>query len=133
MSQRKPYKYHKRGKERFIKLGWWIIDSPAWQALSAGARSLYVELKRQFNGHNNGSVFLSHRDAADRLNATRPTVAKWFKELEQWGFIRMTQKHYLGSEGYGKAAHYALTEYPDSNRPATKEFMNIRAEKIKSP
>jgi hypothetical protein len=34
------------------------IDSPAWRALSHGARSLYMALKRRFgiNIHNNGKI-----------------------------------------------------------------------------
>ena len=33
-------------------------------ALKPGPRALYVELKRRYNGVNNGSIYLSHRDAS---------------------------------------------------------------------
>jgi hypothetical protein len=39
------------------------INNPAWKALSHGARSLYVALKRRYsqNLHNNGRIYLSQR------------------------------------------------------------------------
>ena len=41
------------------------LDSPAWRAMSLGARVLYAALKRQYwsNLHNNGRVWISHRTA----------------------------------------------------------------------
>lgn len=120
----KPYKHHKKGAGRFVQLPHWVMDSPAWCHLKPGPRALYVELKRQYNGHNNGTVFLSHRDAAKRLNCGRDTVAGYFQELIAHGFIVVTRGHCLGPDGQGQAAHYALTEEPHETKPATKDFMH---------
>ena len=75
-----------------------------------GPRALYVELKRQYNTHNNGAIFLSHRDAAKALGVHRNTIGTWFRVLEERGFIFETCGSYLGPSGVGKAATYALTE-----------------------
>ena len=101
-----------------------FLSSNAWSSLKPAPRALYIELKRQYNGFNNGKVFLSQRDASERLNINRSTVGRYFKELIDKGFLVETQGHCLGSQGNGKAAHYALTELPLNEKPATKEFMS---------
>ena len=75
-----------------------------------GPRALYVELKRRYTGSNNGRIILSHRDAAAALSVHRNTMGPWFDELEEHGFIRMTQAPHLGPSGVGKASVWALDE-----------------------
>ena len=121
----KPYKVHKRGAGRHVQLPEWLQASEAWATLKPGPRALYVELKRRFNGSNNGRIILSHRDAAKLLNVHRNTLGAWFKELESRGFLRMTQGHHLGPSGIGLAAHWALEELPtESMQAAPKSFMS---------
>jgi hypothetical protein len=121
----KPYKKHKRGAGRHVQLPEWLQSSEAWATLKPGPRALYVELKRRYNGVNNGRIHLSHRDAAKALNAHRNTVGSWFEELQKRGFIRMTQGPHLGPSGIGKASMWALDEEatPDM-KPALKRFMS---------
>lgn len=121
---RKAYKSHKKGAGRHVQLPEWLQASEAWRTLPVGPRALYVELKRRFNGSNNGRVILSHRDAAKAVNAHRNTVGRWFTELEERGFIVMTQAPHLGPSGIGKSSHWMLAEYPSSDlKPATRAFM----------
>ena len=121
----KPYKATKKGAGRFVQLPEWLQSSPAWATLKPGPRALYIELKRRYNGVNNGRIYLSHRDAAKALNAHRNTVGTWFDELQERGFIRMTQGPHLGPSGIGKASMWALDEEatPDM-KPALKRFMS---------
>ena len=121
----KPYKANKKGAGRHVQLPEWLQSSKAWAALKPGPRALYVELKRRFNGHNNGQIFLSHRDAANALNVHRNTVGPWFEDLQERGFIRLTIAPYLGPSGIGKASTWALDEEatPDM-KPALKRFMS---------
>ena len=105
----------------------WLQKSEAWATLPPGPRALYVELKRRFNGTNNGEIILSHRDAATALKVHRNTVGPWFKELEERGFITMTQAPHLGPAGIGKASVWALSEVSGANgKPADKAFMSWR-------
>ena len=113
----------KKGSGKFIQLEHWVYDSPAFQSLKPGPRAIYVELKRQFNGHNNGNIFLSQRVAGKAANIGRDTVGKYLAELVAKGFIVKTMGHYLGPVGVGQAAKWALTELPLDGAPATKEFM----------
>lgn len=106
----KPYKQTKRGTGRFVQLPEWVMATNAWATLSPGPRALYLELKRRYNGANNGEIFLSHRDAAIALDVHRNTVGPWFRKLEERGFIHMTRAPHLGPSGIGRASTWALAE-----------------------
>ncbi|MFD0911041.1 helix-turn-helix domain-containing protein [Ruegeria arenilitoris] len=124
----KPYKRYKRGAGRHVQLPEWLQASEAWATLPPGPRALYIEIKRRYNGSNNGDIYLSHRNAAAALNVHRNTVGPWFRELQERGFITMTQPPHLGPSGIGKASVWALDELPTRNgKPATKQFMSWRA------
>ena len=86
MARGKSYKQRKRGEPPFVMIYNAMADTPAWRSLKPAPRALYLEIKRQYRGHNNGRVLLSHRDAAVRLNSSHNSVGGWFKErklLEQ--------------------------------------------------
>jgi len=127
----KPYKHHKRGAAgRHVQLPEYLQASEAWATLRPGPRALYIELKRRYNGRNNGQIILSHRDAARALAVHRNTVGPWFEELQERGFVRMIQAPYLGPSGIGQASVWALEELPMQNGHAPpKSFMSWRAKK----
>ena len=89
-----------------------VLDSPAWQAMSHGARTLYVALKRRYssNRKNNGKIFLSHRHARKELGSGMTQIARWYRELQHYGFIVMMTPGHLGVDGKGKAPRWRLTE-----------------------
>lgn len=123
----KSYKHQKKGVGRHVQLPEWLQATEAWATLPPGPRALYVELKRRYNGANNGRIILSHRDAARALNVHRNTVGPWFRELEERGFIAMAQAPHLGPSGIGKASVWALGEAATSDgKPAEKRFMSWR-------
>ena len=124
---RKNFKKGQGGS--FTKLDEWFMSSEACGSLKPAPRALYLELKRLYNGKNNGRIFLSQMNASKKLNIGRDTVSRYFLELINRGFLFETSGHCLGSEGYGKAAHYALTELPLNEKPATKEFMRWKKTK----
>lgn len=95
--------------------------------MKPGPRALYIELKRRYNGRNNGEIILSHRQAAEALSVNRNTVGGWFNELIARGFIWMTQGPYLGPSGIGQASVWAIAEEPTMDmKPARKTFMSWR-------
>ncbi len=126
----KPYKSQKKGAGRFVQLPEWLQASEAWASRKPGPRALYIELKRRYNGGNNGRIILSHRDAAQALGVHRNTVGPWFEVLQDRAFIRMTRAPCLGPSGVGQTSHWALEEVPtDDLKPATKGFMAWRQNK----
>jgi hypothetical protein len=100
------------------------LDSPAWKALSHGAKVLYIALRRRYSitSHNNGRIYLSQRMAARELGSHHNEIARWYRELQHYGFIVMTAPAYLGVEGKGKAPRWRLTELGCMGNYPTRDF-----------
>lgn len=117
---------HKGRLPPFVPVFRETLESKAWKAMSFGARLLFISLKSFYNykSDNNGKLFLPHRKAADLIGADKSHVARWFRELEFYGFIVKTKRAYLGFEGKGQAPRWRLTEIGlrDGQRP-THEFL----------
>jgi len=78
---------------RFVRLDYRILNSNAYRSLFPNARSLLVELVMLHNGENNGSLYLSVRDAAHHMGVADLTAAsRVFDDLVALGFIEMTQE-----------------------------------------
>ncbi|WP_425093824.1 hypothetical protein [Tropicimonas sp. S265A] len=126
----RSYRKGKRGAGRHVQLPEYLQATEAWETLKPGPRALYIELKRRYNGRNNGQIFLSHRDAAKAINVNRNTVGGYFAELQQRGFISMTRAPYLGPEGVGRASLWALQELAThDSKPAEHGFKKWRKNK----
>ncbi len=120
----KPYRRGKKGAGRHVQLPEYLQATEAWASLKPGPRALYIELKRRYDGRNNGRIILSQRDAAKAINVNRNTVGGYFAELERRGLIAMTQAPYLGPSGVGQAALWALQEFPTvDNKSARQGFL----------
>jgi hypothetical protein len=89
-----------------------VLDSPAWRSMSLGARLLYIALKRRYspNRKNNGKIFLSHRQARKEIGSGMTQIARWYRELQYYGFIVLMNPGCLGVDGKGKATKWRLTE-----------------------
>jgi DNA-binding transcriptional MocR family regulator len=96
-----------------------MAESAAWRSLSGAAVKVYVELRRRYNGGNNGDLSLSLDEAARLLNIGKATVARALAELEAKGFIRMTAR----GRWYGRqATTYAVTDRPVGRNPPTNAW-----------
>jgi hypothetical protein len=118
---------------KFVMLSHWLLDSKSWRTMSPGPRALYVEIRRRFNGSNNGRITLSHREAAVKLSVHRNTVGAWFRELESRGFITATRGHFLGPSGVGETTHWALDEEAMDGLPPVKKFASWTPEQDQKP
>ena len=109
---------------QFVPLLHDMLDCPAWQTLSHGAKVLYVELKRRSAWAGN-RTYLSYRLAALHLKASHHKIREWFAELEHYGFISMLQPGSLGVDGKGKAPHWRLTEKGSAGQDdlPTKDYL----------
>jgi hypothetical protein len=110
--------------ETYVRLFNGMMDTSAWLAMSLGARCLYIEIKRQCrtdNG-NNGKLFLSQRDAQKALGTSnRRFIARWYRELQHYGFIVLTRRGFFGV-GNRMAAQWRLTELPCNDEPPTRDY-----------
>jgi len=129
-----PYRKGKKGAGRHVQLSEHLQSSQAWASLKPGPRALYVELKRRYNGCNNGRIILSYRDAAEAINVSRNTVGPYFTELEERGLIAMTRAPFLGPSGIGQASLWALQEVSTADgKPATRGFQHWSEKKKPHP
>jgi len=79
------------GAGRFIMVSRSLTHSPQFSALAPTSRALFFELQAMFNGTNNGAIFLSCKDAGDRLGLSDlKAVRGAFDELRDLGFITET-------------------------------------------
>jgi hypothetical protein len=121
-------KHEKARKNRlpsFVPVFINTLDAPAWRAMSHGAQMLYVSLKRRYsyNNHNNGRLYLSQRQAVRELRSHHNEIARWFRELQHFGFIVMTTPGSLGLDGHGNAPHWRLTELGYQRDPPTQDYL----------
>src|SRR4051794_18858123 len=119
--------YRKRMSEKlppFVPLHISTLKSPAWRAMSHGARSLYTALKTRYSQkmRNNGRLFLSQRGARIELGSGFEEIGNWYRELQHYGFIVMMEAGCLGLDGKGKSPHWRLTELGYMNNPPTNDF-----------
>lgn len=98
----------------------------AYRSLKPPARALLVELYDLYNGQNNGELFLSVRKAARSIRVGNNLATKAFRELEDKGFIRVSQKGSFNQK-LPHATQWVLTEYPHAGKPPSKDFMRWQA------
>jgi hypothetical protein len=104
------------------------IKSAAWQALSVGARAIYVELAANYNTKMQNAVYLSARTGAEKLGVNKKMIVKWLRELQHYGFIALVERGTIGVYGYGKATQFRLTDRPYAGKSATHTFQNWTGE-----
>lgn len=89
----------------FIALPWQVVDSPAYQALSAHAKALLIEIARQYVGSNNGALLCSRAYMQPRGWNSSDMLMKAKRELLEAELIFETVK---GARP-NRASWYALT------------------------
>ena len=106
--------------KRFVLFDYEQIESEAFRYLSGGALKLLIMVRKRFNGINNGHISFSVREGRDLLGYSMNTVARYFDELVDKGFLRIKEK---GSFSYKKrhATTWIITceEY---NHQKTRDF-----------
>lgn len=91
----------------FIALPWSVVDSVAYQRLSAHAKALLLEVARQYVRDNNGRLLLSRAYMGPRGWKSTDMLNKAKAELLASGFIHQTVQGHRPN----KASWYALTFY----------------------
>lgn len=134
MAKRKRSRVNAKGRntntDRFVALRHRLLASEAYRSLSLAARCLWVELAMIENGSNNGSLYLSVRDAADRLGMSDLTsTSRAFDELIDRGFIRCTKEAHFEVKAAetSRARCWRLTYLAADNRPPANDWESYTA------
>ena len=115
------------GEAKHVRIYRWMLTSPAYRSLSCHARCLLVELGLRYNGDNNGDVSMSVREAAKLLGCAINTTRLAFSQLEDRGFIRLSEKGTFRLKSRHSTT-WELTEWPRDGKLATKDFMRWKPE-----
>jgi len=89
----------------FVALPWSVLDCPAYAALSHPARSLLLEIARQFVRDNNGRLLASAAHLSKRGWNSVDVITRAKRELLAAGFIHETVMGHRPN----KASWYAVT------------------------
>ena len=109
----------------FVALYHWEMDCPAYRHLSVYGRALLMEFRKVYNGHNNGEIVMSVRQAAKLINCNKNTAAKTIKELEGKGWICQSTEGSFSQKTNKTASTWRITNQPIGtgvDTPATKEY-----------
>lgn len=107
--------------DRFVRLEFYLLNSPAWLTLSPPAKALYVEVCKRYNGVNNGTISYSVREA-EAIGLSRSAAGRAFDELQERGFLRVARESSFTLKTK-EARLWRLTAFPAFGNDATKDFM----------
>jgi DNA-binding transcriptional regulator YhcF (GntR family) len=114
-----------KGTRPFIMLMNAIYDHPAFKALTPHSKAIYFDIRRRYNGLNNGDIHMSVREAAACCGCGNGTAHKALKMLENHGFIVTTLPGLVHGTAR-RATTFRLTDEADSknNMAPTRDFEN---------
>lgn len=112
---------------RYVRLNHYMLNCPAWRALDAVARAIYVDMSKRYAGpgSNNGRIPYAVREGVSELRISKATVSRALAKLIEHGFIRPTTKGAFSLKRR-HATEWLLTEHPsDVTNEAlpAKDFM----------
>lgn len=92
-----------------VRLHWEMLDSPAWNSLTAGDQRVYIALVRALGKTNNGDLSLPLSRARHYQISSPTTLAKSLRALVAVGLIRVTRKGGSQRNGTRDCTLYAVT------------------------
>ena len=106
---------------RYVGYDYELLETEAFRHVGGGAFKLLTVLRKRFNGINNGDISMSVREGSQLINYSKETISKFFKELQDKGFIKVNQR---GSFKYKKrhASTWYLTMEEDKQGNKTRCF-----------
>ncbi|MBA3599421.1 MAG: hypothetical protein H0W40_18920 [Methylibium sp.] len=96
---------HKRDGSRFVALPMVVLDSPGYRQASHTARSLLLDIARQYSGNNNGKLTACAKYLVPLGWRSNDTIVRARRELLDCGLLVETRK---GARP-NKAAWFALS------------------------
>jgi hypothetical protein len=112
--------------ETFVMLMKHLLQSDAYRSLKPIPRAVYTELRRRYNGRNNGEISCSVREIAAEVHCSKDSASAAFDELQAKGFIKQSRPasfHYKVRH----APTWILTEENYGTELPTKEYLRWRA------
>ena len=123
-----------RGKfERHVRILHFEMGCDAWKLMSPKGRAALLELRRRFNGQNNGEITCSVREMATALNCVPVTAVKALAELQEKRWVYENVKGCFNWKT-GDATTWILCNEGYKNALASKDYLRWQApEKKQNP
>lgn len=86
--------FYKKGKQKnpFILIEKAMLEKNEWVLVGQVGRDIYLELKRNYNGFNNGDLIASYGFLRKKYRYGFKTISNGFKRLIEQGFIELKQR-----------------------------------------
>ena len=97
-----------RSGDHFLRIGSGLYNTEAFRTLPAPALKLWVDLRTQFRGGNNGRLVVTLSQLARRGWTSKGTLQRARDHLLARGLIRCTK--YCGPNVYHRASMFAFTD-----------------------
>jgi hypothetical protein len=107
-----------------VRLYWELMDSPAWNCLTASDQRVYITLARQLLRTNNGDVCLPISKAKHYQIRSATTLAKSLRALVAVGLISVTRRGGSTRDGRREPTLYCFTSIEVYEMP--KKFIQAR-------
>ena len=101
----------------FVGIERTVMDSVAFVSLSKLARALYLDLRRQFNGHNNGDITIAD-SVLSRYGWSHSSVHKALKEIVEHRLMIRSRKGGVTAPTAVRPSLYAFCDLPVMANPA---------------
>jgi hypothetical protein len=101
-----------------VRLYWDLLDSHAWHALSAVEVHLYMSMRRQLKGSNNGDISATLSTLRHFGIRSSATLAKGLRALQAVGLIAKTRDVGGLTHGGALCCLYRFTDLPVSPKPS---------------
>lgn len=115
-----PNQIRTGGKARianFVGIERSVMDTAAFISLSKLARALYLDLRRQYNGRNNGDITIAD-EVLKPYGWAHSSIHKGVRELIKHGLIVRTRKGGITAPTAVKPSLYAFCDLPVMANPA---------------
>jgi hypothetical protein len=125
-------------RRRYLRIEDAVYQSEAFRTLPSGALKLWIDMRTQLNGYNNGDINATMSTLATRGWTSPETLYRALNELLARGLIDRTR---LGKPGPGRVCSlFRFTDLPTpkneakfvDGKPATSEFSRWSEQKIRA-
>ena len=99
-----------KGKRRFVMIDASVYTTPAFRTLPSGATKLYLDLRTQYNGFNNGRIVCTLSELRHRGWVSDGTLTRALWTLLQRGLLLRTREGKPGP--FRTCAYYAFADQP---------------------
>jgi DNA-binding transcriptional regulator YhcF (GntR family) len=108
----KTVRRRNRHGPKFVRLFHWMLDTPAWRSLSGWAMAAYLDLAANYNGTNNGELYLPIRKFTEGRDCSPATAARAINELVDKGFVEITRNSGFNIKSHKRQARtFRLTVF----------------------